>query len=343
MRRLVASYCTRQFVRRLGNDDEVDSIMVSITNGRVLFFDIARALCVVWIVLFWHGKDYLNADWSVYNHNVGFITDIALACFTFISGFFLGKKRRKAVDFYKARLKRFIVPLVVSCLIVSVFGWFDSAMQFLFTITGLSCFFLPQPATFWYFAMVIVFYLITPPLLYKTDGKLWRIILRGVIVYLVFTVLYQYGHCDKRLLLYFPYYLAGICLTMDNVKYLLTKKYILVSVICLFFLTFYISDSYNLMGGGKRALGVYLLIALSYCIERYMPAKVTNVFSIVAYASMFAYLFHREGYGVLQLVLVDIMDVDIPVALLLIMTLAIFVGSYYAQKCYDWLLKKYGL
>lgn len=308
---------------------------------RVLFFDIARALCVLWIVGVWHITNYMHSQniidtisqWAL-------VTHIALAGFTFISGFFLGKKKLSALQFYKTRLKRFFIPLLATSLILSVFGWFDSPAQFILTITGFASFFGKMPATLWYFAMLIIFYLLTPLLLWKAEGKPVEIIARALVVYAIFYLLNIYGYCESRLLLYFPYYVAGMCLTMDNVVSLVTNKVYTVSSIVLLAVSVCLTGGYNVMGGGKILLGVYLLMVITYNMEKYLHPAVNHLFSRIAYASMFAYLFHREGYGVFQFYEVKT-STELPEILLPILTVIIFVVSYYMQMAYDHLIQKY--
>ena len=307
---------------------------------RVLFFDIARALCILWIVGFWHVIDYLHSEeLAASMKNYSLVTQVALCCFTFISGFFLGKKRVSAGDFYKKRLKRFFVPLLVTSAMLSVFGWFDSPLHFVLSVTGLASFIGRMPTTLWYFSMLMIFYLLTPPLLYKAEGRPVDIIARALLVFAVFYVLHNVGYCDKRLLLYFPYYIAGMCLTMDNVISLVSNKVYFTLAMCVAVLSFCIPSSYALNGGGKILLGVYLLITITYYMEKYLHPAVNRIFSMIAYASMFAYLFHREGYGIYQLY-ERVTSVELPQILLPMLTVIIFVVSYYMQMLYDRLLNK---
>ena len=105
---------------------------------RIVLFDIARSLCVLEIVGFWHMLDYINCN-NIYVRTIGCgITYSVLACFTFISGFFLGQKETSTKKFYYSRLKRFFLPLLLTSLCFLCIGWFDSIQLFIFTITGLT-------------------------------------------------------------------------------------------------------------------------------------------------------------------------------------------------------------
>lgn len=152
---------------------------------RILFFDIARTLCVLYIVGFWHMLDYYQLSNEFVNCN--FITTGVLSCFTFLSGLFLGKKNISIKEFYVSRFKRFALLLYVSAISFYVVGYIDDVSTLIGTITGLSCFGLPWARTLWYFSMMILFYLMTPFLLYKIEYNKSRtvpIVSRGILIYL---------------------------------------------------------------------------------------------------------------------------------------------------------------
>ena len=91
--------------------------------------------------------------------------------------------------------------------------------------------------------------------------------------------------------------------------------------------------------GGKILLGTYLLLTAAYYMEKCLHPKLNHFFSLVAYASMFAYLFHREGYGII-LLYEDVTSSQLPNIVVPIMTVCIFVVSYLMQYLYDNMLKK---
>ena len=117
---------------------------------------------MVWIVAYWHLCEYLGIDCN--NAISSTLTHSVLATFTLFSGFFLGQKAITAHEFYKKRLLRFYPLFFLACLLMFIGGGgIKSFLQFLMSITGLSVFWLPQPPTLWYMAMLMVFYVITPP------------------------------------------------------------------------------------------------------------------------------------------------------------------------------------
>lgn len=86
-------------------------------------------------------------------------------------------------------------------------------------------------------------------------------------------------------------------------------------------------------------LGVMLLICLSATIENHSNNQVKAMFERIAYASMFAYLFHREFYQITKR-LFHLSNGTIPVYGIIITVILIFVLSYYGQKIYDLMISK---
>lgn len=305
-------------------------------NSRVVLFDIMKTLCVIEIVAFWHMFDYTSID---ANHVLlgGRLTSTVLATFTFASGFFLGKKQISSWTFYKSRLKRFMIPLLVSLLIMYLFGVIHSLRVVCFSAIGLSCFVPPMAPTLWFFSMIILCYIVTPFILYgvwtmSQTERLVNILLRGLLVYAVILLL----GASPKVQMYFFFYIIGIIANMDIIQSILkvniAYKFLLgvIWVLCsLWSVNTFITDS----------IGIILLIAFSSFIEKHLTDKTKSVFSKLSYASMFAYLFHREFYAVAK-ILCGNADETIPIAGIALTIIAIFFLSYYMQKIYDLTLTK---
>ncbi len=130
-------------------------------KDRVISIDIARVLCMIWIVGFWHMGAYVGID--NINFGNGTVTHGALAAFTFFSGLFLGKKSIGAWEFYKARFVRLYPLFFLSCLIVYIGkGGINYFAHLLCSLTGLSIFMPPHTPTLWYVDMLLVMYALTP-------------------------------------------------------------------------------------------------------------------------------------------------------------------------------------
>ena len=92
---------------------------MEIANDRKKYLDCARAVCMLYIVGFWHLFDYTGK--SIVNPLTSQITYGVLATFTFISSFFLGRKKitdmKSVLSFWGKRLIHFY-PLFGSVLYI---------------------------------------------------------------------------------------------------------------------------------------------------------------------------------------------------------------------------------
>lgn len=304
-------------------------------KGRILMFDIARVFCTLVIVAFHHMTDYIR-NGAELRDGYGWLVTSSLACFTFISGYFLGKKRIDCKSFFISRLKRFFIPLVLTSVLLSFGGWFDSIWQFLFTITGLSCFFLPQPSTLWFFSMIIVFYFLTPFITAKRPGKT---LIHGAVCMSVFLLFFHFNMLDIRLLYYFPFYIAGILINEMTVLQLVRD--IRITVLCILILCVMTNinhESYSDLAV-INASGVLLIMTISFYIGKYSTRKIKYLFKCLSYSSMFAYLFHRGIYGMAGLFCKHFLhEPYLPALIIPVVLVTIFAVSYFTQKTYDLLI-----
>ena len=175
-------------------------------------FDLARSICVVWIVGFWHMQNYFSPDNKLSGDSLTVCFDITtsvLACFTFLSGFFLKKYEYTNIEdvlyFYKKRLIRFYPLFVIAVVGLVICG--STIQQGLLAILGLSMFFPSPIHTLWYFSMLLFFYMLTPLLKIRRDE--WRKNVVPIVLMLSVLVL-GYFFFDKRLVIYFPFYVLGL-------------------------------------------------------------------------------------------------------------------------------------
>ena len=137
-------------------------------KDRNLQFDVARVLAMLWIVGIWHLTGYMSSENSnlILFYGSSIITDIALATFMFISGFFLSKyefeKNEDIWIFYKKRLQRFYILFAISAISMWLGGMNPGFGLLCTTLSGLSSYILPQPKTLWFFSMLFSFYILTP-------------------------------------------------------------------------------------------------------------------------------------------------------------------------------------
>ena len=279
------------------------------------------------------------------------VTNIALGTFTFLSAFFLSKKeirtKKDILLFYRKRMLRIYPLFFLSCLslfLVSILagGYFENWKQLLLTLTGLVCLFLPVPLTVWYVSMLLFFYFLTPMVLFlknRTERKWFAYVLVFGIL-LVLLLLNKAGvlKVDDRFfefyLVYFMTILLAGRLSMSRRQLLLI--HIAATVIVLISLLpavyAFVKESFVLQAI-IAAAGAAMVVGLGKLLDRIVPVR--TALQWTSYASMVAYLFHRQFFGLLEKLFGPFSLPFAAIALAVLLT-----ASYYGQKSYDYLLKK---
>ena len=187
-------------------------------------FECCRAVCMLWIVAIWHGREYVyNLPWQLGAHVFSDITKGTLATFVFISGYFLGKKkfedRQSVLAFYRRRLSHLYLPFFVSCTLLlimhAVWGttYIRSFQQYLLSLTGLALFFPPAPATVWFVVFLLPCQVIAPFLVRSRNRVTACLFVYACTVFITAALKQVWDiEADSRILLYLPVFLVGICL-----------------------------------------------------------------------------------------------------------------------------------
>lgn len=313
-------------------------------NSRNYSFDLARSICVIWIVGFWHILNYFPPESKLNGTSLSVsygITTSVLACFTFLSGYFLKKYDfncwRDIKGFYIKRLIRFY-PLFASAVIMSVICG-TSIKQGLFALIGLSMFSSPPIGTLWYFSMLLFFYVLTPVLKLRTGESFIKTIWPSLIIFIIIVLVVLIGGnfvADRRLVLYFPFYVIGLNLPNQIVENGLSVYSLIGSVVCFFFLTL-LNNDLLIFSIAKAFMGMMAILSLSKILYN---NRIQRPVSFISYASMCAYLFHRPLYaGMLHVIsLFNYNFFTIPIALLALIT--VFLAAFYIQKTYDWIINR---
>lgn len=301
-------------------------------------FDFARALCVVWIVCFWHLLNYLPQEYRIDGDALvicRMITNGVLACFTFLSGYFLKKYEFKSIKdvmvYYKKRLIRFYPLLVAAMLCLIVLG--SSVDQVLFGLLGLSLIIPPPIQTLWYFSMLLLFYLWTP-ILKLSYTKI------NSIVFVVFIItIFVGGYCfaDHRLIMFLPFYVLGLNLPNKLVEKSLTIYYFILASILFVCFCFFKNENIWIQVI-QSFCGVWAI--LSFCSLVYRE-KIQYPVAFIAEASMCAYLFHRPIYTVFTFLLGKSTTFHyMPLYVAILAVVSLFIISFFIQKYYNLIINK---
>lgn len=178
-------------------------------------FDVARVVCMTFIVVFVHLYGYIYDVKSAYFIPAcAILTDACLGLFTFVSGYLLGKKyvfgkygNGSVWTFYKKRILRIIPLFVLSAVVLWLIG-FNGTRQ---TLNGLLCispFVKLRPLTLWYIPVILICYLITP--LVSKNSLRWRICCSLLIVGCIALLERVFPSVDKRLTFNMLFYLGGV-------------------------------------------------------------------------------------------------------------------------------------
>lgn len=309
-------------------------------KNRIAFFDCARSLCMLYIVAYWHVYAHFNREISLPALLGGSLSRGVLATFFFISAYFLGSRNissfKDALLFYKKRFIRFYPLYFLSCtslLMIHILwnvDYISSFRQYVLSLFGLSCFFTPAPKTIWFVSMLIPFYLITP--LINHFEKTWQKISSCIIIFLLMCALNLLGlPLDSRLALYFPVYSAGLILG-SRIK--IDEHLRPIQLICgllLFFTGVWLYKHTELFIIHYLVMTGFVLFIIEAGKLLTKTVLSSRSFSFISYGSMAAYLFHRQFFGVLLVIMGKF-----PIWFFYLILLPLFlVICWFIQSIYD--------
>lgn len=321
-------------------------------------FDIARILCMTYIVAFVHlwAYIYTNVISAYFIHPIfAILTDSCLGLFTIASGYLLGGKysfgkngNTKILLFYKKRVLRIIPLFLLASVFLCLIG-FNGARATLNGVLLISPFVKPRPMTLWYIPVILWCYLITP--LVSRKSFTWRLT-SGVGMLLTVWLIRHYIHSiDWRFLFNMLFYLVGLVSApyvnwkFENRKWL--KWLVVIVYVGLLSVTFFKTPNV-LFQRTSSFVGVFALLFVCEYFAKYVfrnsaSGKISPMGKLiknVSFASMACYMFHRFFFWAGEMIWNPSSDwlkwfymagVVFPVMLVL---------SYYFQKGYDLLLEK---
>lgn len=325
-------------------------------------FDVARVLCMTYIVAFLHLYHYIHPD--AISANVipacAILCDTSLGLFTFVSGYLLGKKYSfgkqseiTPANFFKKRIIR-IIPLFV---ISAVALWLIHFNGTRATINGLLCispFITPRPRTIWYIPVILLCYSITPIISRKTLKSRVRNCL--IVFALLVGISWLIPTIDSRLLFNALFYMAGIISAscFDWKFDFCYGNMIKLSLLLVFILLVYIGQINNnfhlsLYRWIVAGIGVFPLLFVCEYISNYFfgsnngirngwKGQICRLITLVSYASMASYMFHRLFFWAGEKIYnPDVASIKWIYMAGLVFPIILYL-SYMIQKCYDTLM-----
>lgn len=315
---------------------------------RLEFVDCSRAMCMLWIVGAWHMFGYLNnINEAILSSTItSSITNGVLATFTFISAYFLGQKRISSMhdilEFLKKRFLRIYPLFFLSCtsfLLIYIWGqveYINGVYQYILTLLGIAPLVGKSPQTIWYVSMLLSFYFITPFILKNKTIKIRLVVLVLISALLLTLESLEFG-LDGRVALFFPFYAAGLmcsnCLKTVNDKF--NFKYLIVSMFCFFLFVYINSKSINIFWKYLYQIS-FLVLIIEIGKLAILKNRLKKILIFISYASMSAYLFHRQFFGVIELF---IGKFPVWAAYFIILPILLMI-SYFIQYVYDLIIYK---
>ena len=313
-------------------------------SKRLVSVDCARALCMLFVIGVYHMKGSYLVNPGLTPLLQRLIVPV-LAAFTGISGWFLGRKkletRADVAAFYKSRLVRaypffLLGSLSLYAVSLAVGKYIHGFRQLILTLVGLSPVFGTAPSTVWYISMLLLFWALTPLFIFRRRKTAADAVLRFMGLIALIALLWGLDRMgadvDSRVPLYSIVYFTVLILSPwielgDGIRIVPA-----VAAAAVFALAQLMPTANIWLRVLQQLLhafsGMTLILFLgALCAKAPMLAKVLGW---VSYASMVAYLFHRQWLG---LWLTVCGPFSVPLAALLL--IALIAGSYLAQWLYD--------
>lgn len=316
---------------------------------RDLQFEYVRVIATIWIVGFWHMPNFVevpNLSPTIMGE-LGYVTTCMLATFMFISGYFLSKytfnTKAEILSFYKKRLTRFFPLFFISAFLLYRLGFNPDPLQLLFTLTGLSSYFGHQSVTIWFISLLFSLYMCTP-LISRLLGKIRYGVLAKLFSVVAFSIVFIYAlSCspfdyDYRITYTMPFYGLGLVLGRETIiKDISSKWYVM-----FFSGTLLVVLHYTRIRGISflyidTIVAMMLLFCLCYWLSHFLHTG--KLISMLSYATMAMYLFHRPIFHLANKYILDTNMCEITQFYMILMPLMI-VLSYFIQFTYDFCLNK---
>lgn len=269
-------------------------------------FDVVRVVCMTYLVAYFHlyGYVYPQGGDAVSQPVRMAMAHACLGLFTFVSGYLLGRKYSFGQQgnaglwtFYKKRILRVFPLFVVASLALWLIG-FNGGRA---TLNGLLCispFVDPKPGTMYYIPLILWCYLVTP--LIARRGLGWRVGASLSVFLLLLVARFLFPSIDSRFVFNVFFYLVGlVSASCFDWSFRQPWGSVVKTVAVLAFgLLVAVAVRRSLLSGYAAqmlagALGVFVVLFVCEGISRLGGRRLV---SMVSYASMACYLFHRFFY-----------------------------------------------
>lgn len=271
--------------------------------GRIVWIDIAKALCIVLVVI---GHYYPDTHPMWYEEMRSVIYTFHMPLFMFTSGYIYmaTKKKETYADFIWRKVKRLMIPYItVSTIIVTIKLCTQDRVYVenpVTTLSYLKIFYLPEAGYFLWFIWALWWMFILIPLFRSPLSRLGLLI---VAFLLPLTAQHMSEFfCLNKFSEMLQYFVLGVVI-YDWRQFLLVLKHIHLLFCCIAF--FVIDILPNLSGGGGNSffaafMGIAFILRVSYSLKDYvMNFALGKHVLLISAASYIIYLLHTtfEGFA----------------------------------------------
>ncbi len=315
---------------------------VSAPSARSMGVDLLRGVCILYIVGYWHLIPYTTALPGYANWLTEGLKYVALATFVFCSGYLLAG-RQVSLDppglwsFYRRRVLR-IYPLYLLTLILFGLVGLASLEQVIDGALLISMFSPPAMPTLWFITMIMLFYLIAPPLIHFADRPGLAILIGCVLVAALIAQHLLVKHIDLRILIYLPVFVLGILYRRRPAvpAFLERWRWALLALLIPTLMLSRIGNEWSVTGALTIVPLALLGAATPFVFAEGIASRLhAPTIAFLAYASFGLYLLHRLVFkAVIALYfpeqgwdqVIYLLTLALPVSLLL---------GYVVQRAYD--------
>lgn len=300
--------------------------------------DYLRAICMLYIVCYWHLIEYLNIDGLTPEPYGRFIAHSVLAVFFAISGYLNARPDNvQFLPFFVRKIVR-IYPLYVFFLFIFFILRLNDGVTTVKAAVFLTPLIGGNPVTLWFVAQLFLFLLITPALIKYLHSKSAPLVLISSFFVGAYWVSTFDTVIDKRVLLFFPAYLSGLAFRLGSMTSY-AKLSIFMLILFSIFGVLTKNTGFLLLIGEAIAVCLISVLMLYICIFKLHVASPHKSILKLSFISFTAYLVHRPVYECLSRIISPWVDSGLSWIVFLSVGIPIvWYAAYFIQRYYDQLM-----
>lgn len=280
---------------------------------RIPEFDLLRVGAILFIVAFWHLRDYHPSFQPLFFYPGLVLIDALLAALLFISGVLIGQRyrfpgNRSPLAFYRDRLLR-IYPLYLLALLLMFLLGLNKPGEALQGALLLNMLTATPLRTLWFITLIMLCYLIAPLLLWRYRRGPF-LALGGSLCLLLLAAHLQLGWFDQRLVVYLPAFMLGLVVAREPkmLKFWTSPVAAAIGLVIYLFaaasaapgeLTRFAHGHTSTLWWAALVVGLSASASLWWLARTLYPILPQSWLSWLSYVSFAIYLFHRPIYTLL--------------------------------------------